>query len=95
MNIKTRATNSRPAQNYSIGVFNQSLWARSVLRGYVTNRQAQIRENGIVNNDFGRNAGMEFNYLNESGTWNYFAALHISDKPDINLGTYMQLGAEY
>jgi hypothetical protein len=93
--MKTGATDSRPAQNYSIGVFNQSLWARSVLRGYVTNRQAQTRTNGMDKDDFGRNAGMEFNYLNESGTWNYFGSLHISEKPEYGMGTYTQLGAEY
>jgi hypothetical protein len=93
--MKTGATDSRPAQNYSIGVFNQSLWARSVLRGYVTNRQAQTRTNGIDKDDFGRNAGMEFNYLNESGTWNYFGSLHISEKLEYGMGTYTQLGVEY
>ena len=95
MNIKTRATPSRPEQNYSVGVFNQSLWERSVLRGYVTNRQADVMVNGTDKVDFGRNAGLELNYLNESGTWNYFGSFHLSEKPEIGLGNYRQLGFEY
>lgn len=95
MNIRTRATPSQAAQNYSVGVFNQSLWERSVLRGYVTNRQAHTAGNGIDKTDFGRNAGMELNYLNESGTWNYFGAFHLSEKSQIGMGNYRQLGFEY
>ncbi len=95
MNIKTRPTEAGPAQNYSVGVFNQSLWERSVLRGYVTNRQAQTVGNGLDKFDFGRNAGLELNYLNESGTWNYFGSFHLSEKSQIGMGNYRQLGFEY
>ena len=96
LNMKTRATDSSPAQNYSIGVFNQSLWARSVLRGYVTNRQAQTRTNGLDRDDYGRNAGLEMNYLNESGTWNYFGAINLSEKSGVEkMGTYSQVGVEH
>ena len=95
LNMRTKATDSGAGQNYTVAAFNHSLWSRSVLRGYATNRQAHSKMEGLDKNDYGRNAGMELYYLNESGTWNYFVSFHISGKPEIGLGTYSNLGLEY
>lgn len=95
LNLQTKARNATLRQNYSIAVFNHGLWSRSVVRGYVTNRQSYKTSGGSDQPDYGRNAGLEFNYLNESGTWNYFADFHLSGKPDIGIGTFSNLGLEH
>ncbi|MEQ8684544.1 MAG: DUF5916 domain-containing protein [Imperialibacter sp.] len=95
LHLQTKSNDTVPGQNYSIAVFNQRIWSRSVLRGYVTNRQAYTQDDGWHANNYGRNTGLEFNYLNNSGTWNYFAAYHLSAKPDAGYGSFTNLGIEY
>ena len=88
MNLQTKAEEGRDGQNYTIATFNQSFLERSVLKGYVTNRQAVVKDQGLSYDDYGRNAGMEFNYLNLPGTLNIFGGLHFSDTPQAGTGTY-------
>jgi len=95
LHLQTKANNNTLGQNYSIAVFNQRIWTRSVLRGYVTNRQSYTKEEGWNANDYGRNAGLEFNYLNSSGNWNIFAAYNLSEKSNIGMGSYVNLGVEH
>jgi hypothetical protein len=95
LHMQTKAVGEGIGQNYTIAVFNQSLFGRSSLSGYASNRQAHTKSDGWLKNDYGRNAGMEFNYLNSSGTWRSRAALHISDKPEIGLGGFGNLDLEH
>ncbi|MDG1573442.1 DUF5916 domain-containing protein [Robiginitalea sp. M366] len=95
LNLQTKAEEGRNGQNYTIATFNQSVLKRSLIKGYVTNRQAVVKGEGFDYNDYGRNAGLEFNYLNLSGTWNVFGGLHLSDKPDIGLGTFRNLAVQH
>lgn len=97
MNLHTRKTDHSPAQNYSILAFNQNFWKRSLIKGYVTNRQGLHSDNGngFNKDNFGRNAGLELNFLNPSGTWNPWVALHVSGKPGNKTGTFRNGGVRY
>lgn len=94
LNLQTQAEEGRNGQNYTIATFNQSIWERSLIKGYFTNRQAVVKDEGLDYSDYGRNGGIEFNYLNLPGTWNIFGGLHLSDKPDIGLGTFRNLAVQ-
>lgn len=95
LNLQTRATDDRDAHNYSILSFNQSVLKRSLIKGYVTNRQAYLPGEGFNGNDYGRNAGLEFNYRNLSGTWNPWVAIHVSDKSGVGTSTFRNAGVRY
>lgn len=95
LNLQTRAEETRNGQNYTIATFNQSILKRSLIKGYVTNRQAFVKEAGFDYGDYGRNAGLEFNYLNLSGTWNVFGGIHLSDKPEFGLGSFRNLAVQH
>jgi hypothetical protein len=84
LNMQTRATDSYAAQNYSAVAINRRVLSRSLLKGYLTNRQGFLKGEGLNQNDFGRNAGLEFNFLNKKGTWNAWAGYHVSAKPNIH-----------
>lgn len=95
LNLQTRAEETRNGQNYTIATFNQSILKRSLIKGYVTNRQAFVKGTGFDYGDYGRNAGLEFNYLNLSGTWNVFGGIHLSDKPEFGLGSFRNLAIQH
>jgi hypothetical protein len=95
LNLQTRAIEGNDAQNYSIVTFNQSVLKRSLIKGYVTNRQAFVKGKGFDGNNYGRNAGIELNYRNLSGTWNPWVAIHLSDKSGIGSSTFRNGGVRY
>jgi Domain of unknown function (DUF5916)/Carbohydrate family 9 binding domain-like len=95
MNLQTRSAGENDAQNYSIVTFNQNILTRSIIKGYATNRQAVSAGGGFNKNDYGRNAGIELNFRNLSGTWNPWFALHLSDKSGVGEGTFRNGGVRY
>lgn len=95
LHMQTKAEGGDPGQNYSIAVFNHKLFARTGIRGYATNRQAYSKSDGAIKNDYGRNAGMEFNLMNPVGTWRARAAMHISEKYGIGIGAFSNLDLEH
>ncbi|WP_282136718.1 carbohydrate binding family 9 domain-containing protein [Seonamhaeicola maritimus] len=95
MHLQTEAKEDNLGQNYSIAVFDHRLFSRSSLRGYATNRQAHSQSEGRLKDDYGRNSGLAFNYMNTSGTLKGRASMHISDKPEFGLGTFSILDLEY
>ncbi len=95
LNLQTKTSPERKGQNYTIATMNQRVLERSTIKSYVTNRQAIVDGEGFDGADFGRNAGVEFNYLNLSGSWNVFGGLHLSQKPDIGVGTFRNVAGGY
>ncbi len=95
MNLQTRSHGDDPGQNYSIAAFSQTVLKRSLIKGYATNRQAWIQGEGFNEKDYGRNAGLELNYRNLSGTWNPWVALHVSGTPEEGFGTFRNGGVRY
>jgi len=95
LNLQTRSNEDNDAQNYSVVTFNQSIFKRSVIKGYIANRQTFVKGEGADKENFGRNAGVELNIKNLSGTWNPWVAMHFSDKPGNTTGTFRNAGVNY
>ena len=58
----------RNAQNYSALTFQQRIWQRSSIKGIFLNRQS-FQDGEMLNLDYGRNLGGEFNYIAPDGKW--------------------------
>jgi len=84
MNLQTRATGNFLSQNYSVISFHQQVLARSVIKGYIHNRQAINSEVA----DYGRDAGLEFQYRSSDGRLQSFAGYAKSFSPGDNSKTY-------
>lgn len=99
MNMQTRATEETVAQNYTAFSFNQQVQKRSILKGYFLNRQGiEDRNNKIKDrmDAYGRNAGLEYNFIDQSGKWNAWAGHHQSYKSTINTPeNYSNMGGGY
>lgn len=86
MNMQTRATTETAAQNYTAISFNQQVQARSIVKGYFLNKQGiETEKNSFASplDRFGRNAGLEYVFIDKSGKWNGWASYHASMKPTI------------
>ncbi len=81
MNMQTASTDNVKAQNYSVATVQQQLFKRSSLKGIFINRQA-FSEGAIDDDDFGRNAGGEFDYVTEDGSFQAWIGAHTSMKPE-------------
>ena len=99
MNMQTGATAGSVSQNYTAVTFNQQVQARSVVKGYFLNRQGFEDQNHKFRNAqdaYGRNAGMEYGFIDKSGRWNAWAGHHQSYKPTIaNPQHYTNAGGGY
>ncbi|MBT6007356.1 MAG: carbohydrate binding family 9 domain-containing protein, partial [Prolixibacteraceae bacterium] len=84
MNMQTRKTNDFFAQNYTAFAFHQQVFSRSVIKGYLHNRQAT----NISYDDYNRNAGLEFLYRSEDGRFQNFAGYSKSFNPGENDENY-------
>lgn len=93
--MQTRPSGNFRAQNYSIFTFNQRILKRSLIKGYATNRQSFLPGTRINPDDYGRNAGLELNFKNQSGTWNPWISLHLSGKPGFGTGNFRNAGVMY
>lgn len=99
MNMQTLAKNEAAAQNYTAFTFNQQVQARSAITGYFFNRQGLEDKNHRFTDPldkFGRNAGFEYNFLDNSGRWNAWSGHHLSFKDGIKKpGYYTNTGGGY
>jgi hypothetical protein len=99
MNMQTRATDETVSQNYTAVTFNQQVQSRSILKGYFLNRQGiEDKKRKITDpiDAFGRNAGLEYNFIDKSGRWNAWTGNHHSFKPTISSPQYyMNAGGGY
>jgi hypothetical protein len=88
MTMQTAAKDSSyPSQNFTAFSFNRKILKRSLIKGYVLNRQGFMSEKEQKNNplgEYGRNQGLEFSYSNMAGDINGWASYHISQKPTIS-----------
>lgn len=85
MNMQTLAKDGYQAQNYTAATVNLRVQARSLVKGYFLNRQSvgEAPKGSNPLDAFGRNYGLEYNFTDQSGTWNGWAGFHQSIKPDI------------
>ncbi len=91
MNMQTKSTDDFDAQNYTAVSFNQQVQARSSVKGYFLNRQSIADKNSTLKDpgdNFGRNAGLEYKFIDKAGKWNAWTGFHRSFKPNINTPEY-------
>ena len=91
MNMHTKLTDDFDAQNYTAVSFNQQVQARSSVKGYFLNRQSIADKNSTLKDpgdNFGRNAGLEYKFIDKAGKWNAWTGFHRSFKPNINTPEY-------
>jgi len=84
MNMQTRKTNDFLAQNYTAAAFHKQVFARSVIKGYVHNRQATDSDTA----DYNRNIGLEFLYRSTDGRMQSFLGYAKSFNPGITSKNY-------
>ncbi|MEL6924281.1 MAG: DUF5916 domain-containing protein, partial [Bacteroidota bacterium] len=82
LNVQTRANDDQLGQNYTTAAVNQRLFGRTVVKGIFINRQAY--DGGFVQDDFGRNAGLEFRYQSIDGSLTGWIGSHHSFKPNVS-----------
>lgn len=83
MNVQTKATDLQLSQNYLATTFSQRVFKRSRMQGLFTNRQA-FQDGDAHATDYGRNLSLKFNYLNESGSFEFWSGYHKSFKNGIS-----------
>ena len=82
LNMHTRSTDDFSAQNYTATAMRYRVFGRSVVKGFVTNRQA-VDGTDFQGDDYGRNAGLEFNYQSMDNKWGAWAGYNHSFRPGI------------
>lgn len=99
MNMQTGRKNSYSPENYSALSIDQRVLKRSTIKAYMLNRQSFMTEQEKQKNplnEFGRNAGVEFNYSDLAGKWGAWGTYHHSFKPTItNANQYYSTGVNY
>jgi len=82
MNMHTLATDDFDAQNYTAAALERRVFARSSVKAIFLNRQS-FTEAQAIEGDYGRNAGIEFDYSTADGKWGGFVQYHQSFKPEV------------
>lgn len=99
MNMQTVAKGDAAAQNYTALTFNQQVQSRSSIKGYFLNKQG-IEDSKHKFNDpldrYGRNGGIQYDFVSKSGKWNAWSGNHFSFKEGIKSPQYyINSGAGY
>ena len=84
MNLQTQKTNEFLAQNYTAFAFHQQVLSRSVIKGYFHNRSSF----NSPNDDYNRNAGLEFQYRSTDGRTVAFGGGGKSFSPGVTTQEY-------
>jgi hypothetical protein len=99
MNMQTGAKGNFASQNYSAISVNQSIFSRSVVRGYFLNRASFMDDAAKQKyplDAWGRNAGVTLDLISPSGKWSGWASYHHSMKPGISgKNGYAETGVMY
>ncbi len=91
MNLQTKSTDQFLGQNYTSLSAHQQVWGRSVIKGYVHNRQA-FSEGSFLGDDYNRQGGLEFSYRSEDGQWLATGGYGLSWSPDVDGDNYYYNG---
>ncbi|MEL6672483.1 MAG: DUF5916 domain-containing protein [Bacteroidota bacterium] len=95
MNLQTRPTEDFHGQNYTSAAAQYRIFSRSMIKGYIHNRQA-MEAGETLRNDFNRTAGMETRLISKDGSKQAFGGLGISLNPEDNNKNYFyQIGTSY
>ncbi len=95
MSMQTASTENVNGQNYTVGVVQQQVLKRSSVKGIFINRQS-FNDGELDENDFGRNAGGEFNFVTPDGSFGSWIALHNSLKPEkFDANIFFNAGFQY
>lgn len=94
MNIQTQTTDDAIGQNYTAFAFNRQVLKRSVIKGYFLNRQG-VDGAEVQYADYGRNTGLEFNYLSGNGKMRAWVGYNHSFKPNIKDAGLFKTGFWY
>ncbi len=81
-NVLNEPYENRPSQNYSAASFQWGIFKRSAIKGVFTNRQSVQDGIRFDVNDYNRTAGVEFDYMNLTGSWTGSAKYHHSFNPE-------------
>ena len=100
LTMQTAAKDSSyPSQNFTAFSINRKVLKRSIIKGYLLNRQGFMSETDRKITplaEYGRNAGMEFSYSNVAGDINAWAGYHVSQKPTVSKqNNIIQFGGGY
>lgn len=99
LDIQTGRRGDFASQNYAAFSVKQRVQKRSSLNAYFLNRQAfttDAENKADPLSQYGRNAGVEYNFLSESGTWSAWNAWHFSFKPQTRGDNiFFSTGARY
>ncbi|MCX6317974.1 MAG: DUF5916 domain-containing protein [Bacteroidetes bacterium] len=84
MTMQTKATDNYAGQNYTALTVQQQMLKRTTFKAYFFNRQGFFDEKNKLTDpldEYGRNAGGEFYYVNQEGEWQGWLGFHTSHKP--------------
>ncbi|MBM3442987.1 MAG: carbohydrate binding family 9 domain-containing protein [Bacteroidetes bacterium] len=98
MNMQTLARGAYAAQNFTAASFNTRVQSRSLVKGYFLNRQGFTGGKDWEDplEAFGRNAGLQYDFVDKAGKWNAWASWHHSFKPGQGMNDrYVDLGLGY
>lgn len=89
MNIQTGDIGEIVANNYTVAAAHQRVFKRSVIKALFINRQANA-------DDYGRNGGIEFNYVHPSGRWDNTVRFHAATTDEgLNKNTFYGFSGGY
>ncbi|TRX65828.1 sugar-binding protein [Carboxylicivirga sp. M1479] len=92
LNVTNEAYEDRPSQNYSAASFQWGVFKRSAIKGVFTNRQSLYDGIKFDDTDFNRTAGLEFDYMNTTGSWTGSIKYHYSFNPEKYTNAHMAGG---
>lgn len=91
MNMTTASNQDKTNTNYGAVTLYQNLWSRSRIKGILLNKQSLSNPH-----DYSRNTGIEFTFIDKSGTWLAWTGYHRSIKPNFNhKSNYVLSGVYY
>lgn len=99
LNMQTGRTDDYAPTNYASAAVSHRVLERSLVKAYFNNRTSFMTEEEIAKNPlnrYGRNAGLELNFVDKPGVWQAWSGYHHSWKPGIRShNVYWNAGGAY